>query len=63
MSFTLIDEKIWQRKAHFHHYLTDVPCTYSATFKLDVTAFTYAALSMICKIYSTFKQKRKAFAL
>ena len=38
MSFTLIDEKTWQRKAHFHHYLTDVPCTYSATFKLDVTA-------------------------
>ena len=38
MSFTLIDEKTWQRKAHFHHYLADVPCTYSATFKLDVTA-------------------------
>ncbi len=38
MSFTLTDEKTWQRKAHFHHYLTDVPCTYSATFKLDVTA-------------------------
>lgn len=28
----------------------------------SVTAFTYAALSMSCKIYSTFKQKRKVFA-
>lgn len=27
----------WPRKEHFDHYLQQIPCTYSAVFKLDVS--------------------------
>ena len=37
MSFTKIDWETWARKEYFEHYFTGVPCTYSATFRLDVT--------------------------
>ena len=38
MNFTLIDKKNWARREYFDHYFTDVPCTYSMTVKLDITA-------------------------
>ena len=38
MAFTKIDLDTWARTPYFHHYFTQVPCTYSATFKLDITA-------------------------
>ena len=28
----------WLRKEHFDHYLQQIPCTYSAVFKLDVSS-------------------------
>lgn len=37
MTFTLIDRKHWAREEYFDHYLTQVPCTYSAVFHLDIT--------------------------
>ena len=37
MTFTKIEQSTWPRKETFHHYLTQVPCTYSAVFKLDIT--------------------------
>lgn len=38
MNFTPVDLKTWNRKEYFEHYLHDVPCTYSMTVKLDITA-------------------------
>ena len=37
MSFTLIHMDTWARREHFFHYLSDVPCTYSMTTKLEIT--------------------------
>ena len=37
MKFNYIDVENWKRKAHYRHYLDDIPCTYSMTTKLDVT--------------------------
>lgn len=37
MKFNYIDIENWKRKAHYRHYLDDIPCTYSMTTKLDVT--------------------------
>lgn len=38
MTFTPIDRERWPRKEYFDHYFTAVPCTYSAVFRLDITA-------------------------
>lgn len=32
------DFENWNRKEHFEHYLSAVPCTYSMTVKIDITA-------------------------
>lgn len=37
MTFTPIDRDRWARKEYFDHYFSQVPCTYSAVFKLDIT--------------------------
>lgn len=37
MDFVPIDLDSWARKEHYEHYLSDVPCTYSMTTKLDIT--------------------------
>lgn len=37
MVFTKIDWESWPRKEYFEHYFFQVPCTYSAVFKLDIT--------------------------
>ncbi len=37
MAFTLIDLEHWARKEYFEHYFSQVPCTYSAVFRLDIT--------------------------
>lgn len=37
MTFTPIDRETWARKEYFDHYLSQVPCTYSAVFQLDIT--------------------------
>ena len=37
MAFKIIDRENWSRKEYFEHYLTNVPCTYSMTVKLNIT--------------------------
>ena len=37
MAFEKIDKNSWKRKEYFEHYITDVPCTYSMTIKVDIT--------------------------
>jgi len=37
-----IDLDTWPRREHFAHYRRRVPCTYSMTVEVDVTAFTAA---------------------
>lgn len=39
MTFTVIDRHKWERAEYFEHYFSAVPCTYSMTFKLDITRF------------------------
>ena len=46
MNFTPIDLEQWPRREHFEHYLTRVPCTYSATFTLDITRLRAAKSSI-----------------
>lgn len=37
MKFNYIDIENWDRKEYFNHYMSNVPCTYSMTVKLDIT--------------------------
>lgn len=37
MEFCKIDLGAWPRKETFDHYVSEVPCTYSMTVKLDIT--------------------------
>lgn len=38
MVFEKIDRAAWDREEYFQHYFSHVPCTYSMTVKLDITA-------------------------
>lgn len=38
MVFEKIDRTTWDREEYFQHYFSHVPCTYSITVKLDITA-------------------------
>lgn len=38
MDFKLVDKDKWARSIYFQHYFSDVPCTYSISVKLDITA-------------------------
>ena len=42
MDFQLIEQEAWKRKEYFDHYFKHVPCTYSMTVKLDITALKAA---------------------
>lgn len=42
MDFQLIEQEAWKRKEYFDHYFKHVPCTYSMTVKLDITALKTA---------------------
>ena len=37
MKFNYIYIENWDRKEYFNHYMSNVPCTYSMTVKLDIT--------------------------
>lgn len=37
MAFIPIDRTQWGRNEYFDHYFSQVPCTYSVVFKLDIT--------------------------
>ncbi|MCI7473280.1 MAG: type A chloramphenicol O-acetyltransferase [Clostridiales bacterium] len=49
MEFHPIHLDSWARREHFEHYLTEVPCTYSLTAKLDITPLVEAGV----KLYPT----------
>lgn len=38
MVFEKIDRAAWDREEYFQYYFSHVPCTYSMTVKLDITA-------------------------
>ena len=38
MSFNIIDMGAWKRSKTFEHFTREIPCTYSMTVSLDVTA-------------------------
>ena len=37
MQFEPIDLSHWERAEYFTHYLSEIPCTYSMTVRLDIT--------------------------
>lgn len=49
MNYRIIDIDKWERKKYFEHYFSNVPCTYSVTVKLDITAIRDKKL----KLYPT----------
>ena len=68
MEYRVIDRSNWQRKEYFEHYLKVVPCTYSITTKLDITAIKKQRLKLyptmlycITKIVNRYEQFRTAF--
>lgn len=46
MRWTKIDRSAWEREEYFAHFLTDLPCTYSLTAKLDITALRSSGHSL-----------------
>ena len=68
MKYRIIDPAAWDRKEYFDHYLQVVPCTYSLTTKLDLTAFRQkgrklypAMLHSITQAVNRFENFRTAF--
>ncbi len=68
MEYRVIDRNNWCRKEYFEHYLKEVPCTYSITTKLDITAIKKQRLKLyptmlycITKIVNLYEQFRTAF--
>lgn len=37
MEFQKIDRSTWRREEYYRHYFSDLPCTYSAAVRLDIT--------------------------
>ena len=46
MEFEYVDLAHWARQEHYHHYLSQVPCTYSMTTRLDITPILQAGHSL-----------------
>lgn len=51
MKFELIDMKNWKRAEYFHHYLHEVPCTYSMTVNLDISTLLAITRQNSIKLY------------
>ena len=49
MDYQVIDLADWPRAEYFDHYLNAVPCSYSMTVQLELTAIRRAGL----KLYPT----------
>lgn len=47
--FQKINRSTWKREEYFNHYLSNIPCTYSMTVKLDITQLHHQKL----KLYPT----------
>ncbi len=68
MEFERIQLDSWARREHFEHYHSEVPCTYSMTTKLDITALVEAKvrlypamLYLITRAVNRFPQFRMDF--
>lgn len=68
MCFELIQMDCWARKEHFEHYLSEVPCTYSMTTKLEITPIVAAKrplyptmLYLIAKTVNRYPEFRMDF--
>lgn len=68
MEFERIQLDGWARREHFEHYRSQVPCTYSMTTKLDITALVEAKvrlypamLYLITRAVNRFPQFRMDF--
>ena len=69
MEFIKIDRNAWIREEYFEHYISHVPCTYSMTVKLDITALKSrgqklypAMLYYLSTIVNRHPEFRTAFA-
>ena len=67
-NFRLIDVEQWERKEHYRHYLQNVPCTYSLTVELDISALAGmklypAMLWLLTSTVNELEEFRTALAL
>lgn len=51
MQFQIIDKETWKRKEYFDLYYKNLPCTYSMTANLDITALLDAVHAQNLKLY------------
>ena len=68
MEFERIQLDGWARREHFEHYRSQVPCTYSMTTKLDITALVEAKarlypamLYLLTRAFNRFPEFRMDF--
>ena len=68
MDYQVIDPADWPRAEYFDHYLNAVPCSYSMTVQLELTAIRRAGLKLyptmlylLTKTVNRFGQFRMAF--
>lgn len=68
MGFILIDRNQWKREEFFQHYVTEVPCSYSMSVKMEITALRRrgeklypAMLYAITTIVNRHEEFRTAF--
>lgn len=56
MTFTKINRETWSRKEYFDHYFDQVPCTYSAVFKLDITKLRRSGKKLYPAMHTIYPQ-------
>lgn len=68
LNFTNIDKENWNRKEYFDHYYSELPCTYSMSVKLEITAIKKdgrdlypTLLCFITKIVNEHSEFRMSF--
>lgn len=68
LNFTIINRENWSRKDYFDHYYSELPCTYSMSVKLDITAIKKAGyklyptlLYFITKVVNEHSEFRMSF--
>lgn len=67
MGFNFIDIKNWNRREHYHHYIDNVPCSYSFTVDLEIEKLRKerlypAMLWLLCATVNEFKEFRCALS-
>lgn len=54
MEFHTIELEHWERKQHFEHYVNNVPCGFSITANIDITAVLTSVKAKSLKFYPAF---------